>query len=670
MDFVDISVLSVNKKNNSLTLIQKTDEIKQNFARLGYNLTSVQKVSFNPAKLKKAVDSIASGSTKPEMILVADALTTTDSSCFRKNFAETVAGAEHAENEPVPKDYWKKRNKAFKAAKKSRASQSELEELNAEFRMYKKKSRIFNLGDLGNGYRGYCFMYKGVKVGVLPWALLAGEEISDVITLAARRVNEVFERSADDYPGGFSNRKFVPEKTGFANRFIPLPGDSAKEAGRKLVVIVAFLTFLAAIGFLAYNMIYLSMQNAQLNGEIQKIAHRTEQDDGNKGDGNEDKGIDWDALKKINDDIVGWIQINDTKIDYPVLWNKDDNRNYQYYLSHNYTGAYDSYGSIFVDYRCTDGTDSKNLVLHGHHMNDGSMFGDLLNYGGTSGNLDFYKKAPTIEFDTPDGDGTYKIISIFKTNTLSSQGEFFNYMIGEFQNEKDFMNYVYNVRIRSLITCPVDVNEDDELLTLSTCSYEFTNFRTVIVARKVRDGESAKVDTAQASLNKNAVWPQVYYSVYGGTRPTVTDFCTAYDAGQIDWYTGDYDFKDQKVVDTSNPSTSSGSSGSGSGSAGSGSSSGSGGSSGSSGSRSQQAATRQVIYHTVTFINYDGSEISTQQVEDGKAATAPSDPVKPSDEYYDYIFKGWGLDYSNVKYDMTIAPNFDAQLKPEYQNGG
>lgn len=663
---MDISILSVNKKNNSLTLSKKTDEIRQNFEKLGYNLTSVKNVSFNPTRIQKAVDAIASGETKPGMILVADALTTTDSSCFRKNFAETVASAERAENEPVPKDYWKKRNKAFKAAKRNKASQSEIEELNDEFRMFKKKSRIFNLGDFGNGYRGYCFMYKGIKVGVLPWALLAGEEISDVITLAARRVNEVFERSAHDYPNGFSNREFVPEKTGFANRFIPLPGDSAKEVGRKLVVIVAFLTFLAAIGFLAYNMIYLSMQNSKLNGEIQKIAHRTEQNNGGSGEQEADDSIDWDELKKINDDIVGWIQINDTKIDYPVLWNKDDNRNYQFYLSHNYTGAYDSYGSIFVDYRCTEGTDSKNLVLHGHHMNDGSMFGDLLNYGGTTGNLDFYKKAPTIEFDTPDGDGTYKIISVFKTNTLSSQGEFFNYMIGNFQNEKDFMNYVYNVRIRSLITCPVDVNEDDELLTLSTCSYEFTNFRTVVVARKVRDGESVKVDTSQASLNKNAVWPDVYYSVYGGTRPTVTDFCTAYDAGQIDWYTGDYDFKDQKVEDTSNPSSTSSS---GSGSSGSGSGSGSGGSSGS-GSRSQQTTTKQIIYHTVTFINYDGSEISTQQVEDGKAATAPADPVKPSDEYYDYTFKGWELDYSNVKYDMTIAPIFDWQLKPEYQNGG
>ena len=108
-------------------------------------------------------------------------------------------------------------------------------------------------------------------------------------------------------------------------------------------------------------------------------------------------------------------------------------------------------------------------------MNDGSMFGDLMSYGGTEGDLDFYKDHPTFTFDTPQGDGVYKIISYYKTNTLSSHGEFFNYMVGNFQNEKDFMNYVYNVRIRSLINCPVDVNEDDELITLSTCSYEYTN---------------------------------------------------------------------------------------------------------------------------------------------------------------------------------------------------
>ena len=365
-----------------------------------------------------------------------------------------------------------------------------------------------------------------------------------------------------------------------------------------------------------------------LNGDIQKIAHSTDEKEGGETP-NKDKGssINWDDLLKVNKEIVGWIRINDTKINYPVLWHKDDNANNQFYLNHNYKSKKDSYGSIFLDYSCTNGTDSKNIVLHGHHMNDGSMFAGLMDYGGTEGNLDFYKKHPTIEFDTPQGDGVYKIISVFKTNTLSAHGEPFKYMIGDFQNDKDFMDYVYNVRVRSLINCPVKTNEDDTLLTLSTSSYEYTNFRTVVVARKVRTGEDNNVDTEKAAKNDNAVWPEVHYSTRGGTRPEVTDFCTAYEKKQLDWYDGNYDF------DSSSANSSS-----------------------------------STISHSVTFINYDGSVIEKQTVEDGKAAKAPADPVKPSDDYYDYVFKGWGLDFSKVTSDMTIAPVFEPVLKPEYRN--
>ena len=355
-----------------------------------------------------------------------------------------------------------------------------------------------------------------------------------------------------------------------------------------------------------------------LNGEIDKVSHI-------KANEEKDKSINWGELENINKEIVGWIRINDTKIDYPVLWHKDDNANNQFYLNHNYKSKKDSYGSIFLDYSCTNGTDSKNIVLHGHHMNDGSMFAGLMDYGGTEGNLDFYKKHPTIEFDTPQGDGVYKIISVFKTNT--AHGEPFNYMVGNFQNDKDFMDYVYNVRVRSLINCPVKTNEDDTLLTLSTSSYEYTNFRTVVVARKVRTGEDSSVDTEKAAKNDNAVWPEVHYSTRGGTRPEVTDFCTAYEKKQLDWYDGNYDFNSTSA-------------------------------SSSSGAES----------HSVTFINYDGSFIEKQTVEDGKAAKAPADPVKPSDDYYDYVFKGWGLDFSKVTSDMTIAPVFEPVLKPEYRN--
>ncbi len=645
MNLINIEIISVVRSKNAVDLEDKKPELKERLDKYGYTLTGVKNTVLRGSKIKSALNEIAKSETKPDVVIIANALSTTDSSSFRKYFVETVAEAERSENDPTPKNYWKNRDKAFAEAKKRGASEEELSELENEYRLYKKKSKVFKLGEFGNGYKGYCFMFKGIQVAVLPQASLTGENDDDVISLAAVRTKEVFENSAEDYPDGFSKKEFVPERTGFAYRFIPMKGDGGKEIARKSVVIASFLVFVSALSLLMYNMVFLSMQNAALNAEIQKIAHGTDEEDSDGNKPKVDDVINWDKLLKINDEIVGWIEIDNTKVDYPVLWHKEDNRNYQYYLSHNYKEYYDSFGSIFIDYRCEKGTGSKNIVVHGHHIQDGSMFGDLMKYGGTTGDLDFYKKSPTIEFDTPEAQGTYKIISVFKTNTLSSQGEFFNYMIGDFQNEKDFMNYVYNVRVRSLFNCPVDVNEDDELLTLSTCSYEFTNFRTVIVARKVRDGESAKVDISRASLNKNAVWPQVYYSAYGGTRPEVTDFCTAYESGKIDWYTGDYDFKDQKVVEPTTEESET---------------------SGKSSSENKQPTTEKKVYLTVKFLNYKGDVISTQKIEYGKSAKAPKDPTKPSDEYYDYVFKEWGLDFSKVTTDMTIAPKFEAVLKPEY----
>lgn len=645
---MNIEIISVVRNKNCAGLVDKKPELEKRLDKYGYTLTDVRNTVLRAGKIKSVLMDIAKSDSRPDVVIIANALSSTDSSSFRKYFVETVAEAERSENERTPKDYWKKRDKAFREAKNRNASQEELDALTEEFRLYRKKSKVFKLGEFGNGYKGYCFMFKGLQVAVLPQASLTGENDDDVISLAAVRTKEVFENSAEDYPSGFSKKEFVPERTGFAYRFIPMRGDSGKEITRKCVVIASFFVFLTALSLLMYNMVFLSMRNAALNGEIQKIAHGIEDDTGDNKKPDVGDTIDWKKLKKINEEIVGWIEMDNTQIDYPVLWHKGDDRTYQYYLSHNYKKDWDSFGSIFLDYRCTKGTDSKNVVIHGHHIQDGSMFGDLMKFGGTTGNLDFYKKTPTIEFDTPEAQGTYKIISVFKTNTLSSQGEFFNYMIGDFQNEKDFMNYVYNVRVRSLFNCPVDVNEDDELITLSTCSYEFTNFRTVVVARKVRVGESKKVDVKRATLNKNAVWPQVYYSAYGGTRPTVTDFCTAYEKGQIDWYNGDYDFKNQKVVQpTTSDSTAVGGA--------------------SNGQRATvQPTTQAKVYLTVRFLNYDGSVINTQRVEYGKAAKAPANPRKPSDEYYDYVFKEWQLDFSKVTCDMDIAPTFEPVLKPEY----
>lgn len=647
---MDIEILLVNQNDDTAV---DNSELSGKLAENSFMLTYVTPVGFKSKQIIAALDKCADNEEKPAVVIVANALSDKGADSFKRHFSEVVEQAERAERVKVPKDYWKKHDKALKNAKKLKLSDEKVQEIKDSFKLYRKKSKIFNLGDLGNGCKGFCFMYKGMRVAVLPRTKYSLNNTEDMIVAAALKAIEVFEYNEAEYPGGFSKVEYVPPRKGFKYRFIPMRGDSGKDVARKSVALVSLAVFIGALSMLFYNMVYLSYQNKEKMNDIQMIYHNTTDNsssqEGDKKPTEEEK-VDWAKLKDINKEIVGWVEINDTQIDYPVLYHEGDSRSSQYYLYRDYKGNPDDWGSVFIDYRSTKSTKSKNVIMHGHHMNDGTMFADMLKYGRYSIDMDFYKKSPTITFNTPEENATYKIISVFKTNTLSSHGEFFNYMIGEFQNEKDFMNYVYNVRVRSMVNCPVDVNEDDSLITLSTCSYEYTDFRTVIVARKVRKGESAKVDVSQASANNNAVWPQVYYDRNGGTRPTVTDFCTAYDAGQIDWYSGDYDFKDQKIVEATTAPVATDAQGN---------------TVKPTQPTTAQPTTQAKVYVTVKFINFDGSLISEQKVEVGKAAKAPADPVQPSDDYYDYIFKGWQLDFSKVYSDMTIAPNFEPVLKQQ-----
>ncbi len=376
---MNVEILSVGNQLSS----DKNEEIKKRLEEQDYILSGVTYAAAKSSNIKAAVCEISAKESRPDAVIVADALSSEDSTSFRKLFADTVAYAEHNANKPADKEYWKKRNNAFKEAKKRKADKEELEQLKGEFKLVRKKMKIFDLGDFGNGYKGYCFMYEGVKIGVLPKSELAGRETGDMVSLALLRINDVFEKTAQEYPDGFSCTEYLPVRDNFVSRFIPQRGDGGREITRKCVVIASFLVFLTAVSLLLYNVVFLSMRNSQLNGEIQKIAHINQTQSGDDKPQIDDN-INWDKLKKINKEIVGWIKLDKTKIDYPVLWHKEDNRDYQYYLSHNYKGNYDSYGSIFLDYRCTKGTQSKNTVMHGHHMNDGSMFGALLKYGSTS----------------------------------------------------------------------------------------------------------------------------------------------------------------------------------------------------------------------------------------------------------------------------------------------
>lgn len=408
------------------------------------------------------------------------------------------------------------------------------------------------MGDMGNGLNGYCFFCYGKKVILLPKESLTGTPAAQMIkqgvyfalTNSPVPDSELESKGVCFIPKAMTQdkKKKKKKKGGFWSGVIPMKGDSKKEIARKIVLIAASLTFLITAGYLFNYLVIQPMladQNSHTISQIGKVDEPIKETDPNTGEVTKTITHDWAELKKVNKDISAWIKIDNTDyIDYPVLQSKTDNISTQKYLYADYKGNYSGYGSLFIDYRSKQGVDSKNVIIHGHHMNDGRMFAGLMGYGRTSGDLDFYKKHPIIHFDTPDGDADWKIISVYKTNTLESQGKYFDYLTGTFASDAEFMNYVYLIRERSLFDIPVDVNEKDQLLTLSTCSYEFSEFRTVVVARKVRKGESSEVDLKKAKLNPDPLWPDVYYNTYGGSKPEVTSFSKAYKAGKTDWYDG------------------------------------------------------------------------------------------------------------------------------------
>ena len=180
------------------------------------------------------------------------------------------------------------------------------------------------------------------------------------------------------------------------------------------------------------------------------------------------------ALFEQNQDYIGWISIDGTNINYPVMQTPT---NPDYYLKHGFDKSWSDYGVPYIDEACMMGI-SNNIVIYGHHMNDGSMFADLCNYT----DEDFWRDHPTIHFDTLSSLGEYEIVAVFKFNTNK---ETFKYNEWATMNEAEFNEYMEEVHARQLYDTGVDAEYGDQLLTLSTCEYTYKNGRFVVVAKRV-----------------------------------------------------------------------------------------------------------------------------------------------------------------------------------------
>lgn len=207
-----------------------------------------------------------------------------------------------------------------------------------------------------------------------------------------------------------------------------------------------------------------------------------------------------------NPDTVGYIKIEGTNIDTPVV-QADNNK---YYLNHDFHGKYTSYGEIYATYIANLNPLDRNILIYGHNMNDGSRFASLKHYK----SIDYFKKHPVIEFNTLYEKHKWKIYAVIITNghVKGDNGYFFDFTFNQC-SDTCFEEYLVEVDKRKLYETGVDILPTDKLITLCTCTYEFNDARLIVIARMVRDGESEEVDVSLAKKKETPVkYPSSYYS--------------------------------------------------------------------------------------------------------------------------------------------------------------
>ena len=188
------------------------------------------------------------------------------------------------------------------------------------------------------------------------------------------------------------------------------------------------------------------------------------------------------ALYQENGDLVGWLSIEGTDIDYSVMQREDD----EYYLHHDFYGEESRYGCLYVKGQADVDTPGTNFIIYGHNMKDGSMFGDLDLYRKES----FWQEHPRISFDTLYEERIYEIIAVFRSRVYQPEEDVFKYyQFYQAENQEEFSWFYENIKELSLYDTGVTAAFGDTFLTLSTCAYHVEDGRFVVVAKAIAAGE-------------------------------------------------------------------------------------------------------------------------------------------------------------------------------------
>ena len=251
-----------------------------------------------------------------------------------------------------------------------------------------------------------------------------------------------------------------------------------RKTGSHLITIVCITVFIYS-AYTLYSTFMDYYQNRQVLAEAQEIFYETP---------NEDIELELEELKEgeirpqfhelqsVNIDIVGWISIEDTQLNYPILQSTNNND----YLNQNYKGENSMAGSVFMDYRIDIKSYSPNTILYGHRMKDGSMFDGLKKFL----DKDFFDNHKVVKFDTLYESYDAEIFSVYQTTTE------FDYIQTDFTGEEDYGLLLDEIQGKSEYPSNTVLNTDDQIITLSTCDYKLNpeTGRLVVHAKLVKKG--------------------------------------------------------------------------------------------------------------------------------------------------------------------------------------
>lgn len=262
-----------------------------------------------------------------------------------------------------------------------------------------------------------------------------------------------------------------------------------QERRRKTVIVIASLVAALCFGYFGVYYFFAERTNVDYE-ELAELKGSDALSTGNVQEKNDfaihKTGIklpdvldEYKTLYEKNKKLIGWLKIDDTNIDYPVM----QTSNNEYYLDHNFNQEYDKNGSIFMDYECSAYPRSTNLILYGHHMKSGNMFGNLQKYAKES----YGKEHALIQFDTIYEKATYQVMYVFRSQVYNEDDVVFKYyQFIDANSEAEFSYYMDEMAKLSLYDTGVTASYGDSLLTLSTCDHSQEDGRFVVVAKRIR----------------------------------------------------------------------------------------------------------------------------------------------------------------------------------------